>query len=54
MVSFPAHRIPRSRQCNAWDALADSEVFIFAAEAELEAMDAEHVRVHRRGRKGSP
>ncbi len=27
------------------------EVFIFAAEAELEAMDAERVGVHRRGRK---
>jgi hypothetical protein len=38
MVSSSARRILRSRQ---WDALADIEVFIFATEAELEAMDAE-------------
>lgn len=54
MVSVSARRIPRSRQCNAWDALADIEVFIVAAEAELEAMDAERVGVHRRGRKPDP
>ena len=41
MVSLSARRILRSRQRDAWDALADIEVFIFAAEAELEAMDAE-------------
>jgi hypothetical protein len=31
--------------------LADIEVFIFAVEAELEAMDRERIGVHRRGRK---
>ena len=51
MVSFPARRIPRSHQRNGWDALADIEVFIYAAEAELEAMEAERVGVHRRGCK---
>ena len=54
MVSLSARRILRSRQRDAWDALADIEVFIFAAEAELEAMDAERVGVHRRGRKPDP
>ena len=43
MVSFSARRISRSRQRDAWDALADIEVFIFATEAELEAMEAERV-----------
>jgi hypothetical protein len=51
MVSSSARRILRSRQRDAWDARADIEVFIFATEAELEAMDAERVGVHRRGRK---
>jgi hypothetical protein len=51
MVSFSARRIPRSRQRDAWDVLADIEVFIFATEAELAAMEAERVGVHRRGRK---
>jgi hypothetical protein len=41
MVSFSARRISRSRQRDAWDALADIEVFIFATEAELAAMEAE-------------
>jgi hypothetical protein len=50
MVSFPAHRIPRSRQRNAWNALADTHVFIFAAETELEAMEVERIGIHRRGR----
>jgi transposase len=54
MVSFPAGRIPGFRQRNAWDALADIEVFIYAAEAELEAMDKERTGVHRRGRKPDP
>ena len=31
--------------------MADIEVFVFAVEAELEAMDRERVSVHRRGRK---
>jgi hypothetical protein len=43
MVSFSARRIRRFRQRDAWDALADIEVFIFATEAELEAMEAERV-----------
>ena len=54
MVSFPARRIPRCRQPKAWDALADIEVFIYAAEAELAAMDKERAGVHRRGRKPDP
>ena len=44
-------RLPRSRRGDGWDALADIEVFVFAVEAELEAMDRERVGVHRRGRK---
>lgn len=54
MVSFPARRIARSHPRTAWDALADIEVFIDAVEAELEAMEAERVGVHRRGRKPHP
>jgi transposase len=46
-----ARRVPRSRRGNGWDALADLEVFVFAVEAELEAMERERVGVHRRGRK---
>jgi hypothetical protein len=45
MVSLSARRILRSRQRDAWDALADIEVFIFATEVELAAMDAERVGV---------
>src|SRR5215210_3418279 len=44
-------RVPRSRRGDGWDALADLEVFVFAVEAELEAMERERVGVHRRGRK---
>ena len=44
-------RLPRSRRGDGWDALADIGVFVFAVEAELEAMDRERVGVHRRGRK---
>jgi transposase len=44
-------RLPRSRHGDGWDALADIGVFVFAVEAELEAMDRERVGVHRRGRK---
>src|SRR5687768_7555721 len=47
MVLLSARRILRSRQRDAWDALADIEVFIFATEAELAAMEAERVGVHR-------
>src|SRR3954467_5858940 len=43
--------VPRSGRGDGWDALADIEVFVFAVEAELEAMDRERVGVHRPGRK---
>ena len=46
-----ARRVPPSYRGDGWDALADIEVFVFAVEAELEAMDRERVGVHRRGRK---
>jgi hypothetical protein len=46
-----ARRLPRSYRGAGWDVLADIEVFVFAVEAELEAMDQERVGVHRRGRK---
>src|SRR4029453_13491070 len=46
-----ARRVPRSRRGDGWDALADIEVFVFAVEAELEAMERERAAVHRRGRK---
>src|ERR687885_2332135 len=45
---------PRSRRGDGWNALADIEVFVFAVEAELAAMDRERVGVHRRGRKPDP
>jgi hypothetical protein len=43
--------IPRSCRGDGWNALADIEVFVFAVEAELEAMDRERAGVHRGGRK---
>src|SRR4051812_29077026 len=46
-----ARPLPRLRRGDGWDALADIEVFVFAVEAELEAMERERVGVHRRGRK---
>src|SRR4051812_26499199 len=46
-----ARGVPRSRRGDGWNTLADIEVFVFAVEAELEAMDRERVGVHRRGRK---
>ncbi len=46
-----ARRVPRPDRGDGWNILADIEVFIFAVEAELEAMDRERVGVHRRGRK---
>jgi len=46
-----ARSVPRSCRGDGWDALADIEVFVFAVEAELEAMDRERVGVRRRGRK---
>src|SRR5919112_218356 len=46
-----ARPAPRPSRGDGWNTLADIEVFIFAVEAELEAMDRERVGVHRRGRK---
>src|SRR4051812_20367147 len=43
--------VPRPSGGDGWNILADIEVFIFAVEAELEAMDRERIGVHRRGRK---
>src|SRR3954468_8968888 len=42
---------PCPSRSDGWNVLADIEVFIFAVEAELEAMDCERVGVHRRGCK---
>jgi transposase len=44
-------RVPRPSRDDRWNASADIEVFVFAVEAELEAMDRERIGVHRRGRK---
>src|SRR3954465_8670953 len=44
-------RVLRPSRGDGWNALADIEVFVFAVEAELEAMDRERIGVHRRGRK---
>jgi len=46
-----ARRVPRPSRGDGWNILADVEVFIFAVEDELEAMDRERVGVHRRGCK---
>jgi transposase len=46
-----ARPVPRPSRGDGWNALADIEVFVFAVEAELEAMDRERIGVHRRGRK---
>src|ERR671938_1573420 len=46
-----ARRVPQPSRGDGWNILADVEVFVFAVEAELEAMDRERVGVHRRGRK---
>ena len=46
-----ARRVPRPSRGDGWNTLADIEVFIFAVEAELEAMDRERIGVHRCGRK---
>src|SRR3954468_7875032 len=51
LPSPSARHLPRVRRGDGWDALADIEVFVFAVEAELEAMERERVGVHRRGRK---
>src|SRR3712207_4877287 len=53
-LDFPRpspRRFPRPSRGDGWNTLADIEVFVFAVEAELEAMDRERVGVHRRGRK---
>ena len=44
-------RVPCPSRGDGWNALADIEVFVFAVEAELEAMERERIGVHRRGRK---
>ena len=44
-------RVPRPSRGDGWNALAGIEVFVFAVEAEPEAMDHERIDVHRRGRK---
>jgi transposase len=49
-----ARRVPRPSRGDGWNILADVEVFVFAVEAELEAMDRERAGVHRRGRKPDP
>jgi len=54
MVRSFTQDILRSHQRNPWDALADIEVLIYAAEAALEAMHSERTGVHRRGRKPDP
>src|ERR671928_1283312 len=46
-----ARPVPCPCRGDGWNVLADIEVFIFAVEAELEAMDRERIGVHRRGRK---
>ena len=39
----------RSGRGDGWDALTDLEMFVFAVEAKLEAMDHERVGVHHIG-----
>jgi transposase len=51
LPSPSARPVPRPSRGDGWNILADIEVFIFAVEAELEAMDRERIGVHRRGRK---
>src|SRR3954466_6424920 len=46
-----ARPVPCPSRSDGWNALADIEVFVFAVEAELEAMDRERIGMHRRGRK---
>src|SRR6185503_5350026 len=41
LPSPSARHLPRVRRGDGWDALADIEVFVFAVEAELEAMERE-------------
>src|SRR4051794_22306864 len=51
LPSPSARPVPRPSRGDGWNTLADVEVFVFAVEAELEAIDRERVGVHRRGRK---
>jgi transposase len=54
-LSSPSARpVPRPSRGDGWNILAAIEVFIFAVEAELEAMDHERIGVHCRGRKPDP
>ena len=46
-----ARPVPRPSRGDGWNTLADIEMFVFAVEAELEAMDRERIGVRRRGRK---
>ena len=54
MVASPSVEKPRASASSSWDALADIEVFITAAEAELVALERERTGVRRRGRKPDP
>jgi hypothetical protein len=54
MVSSPSVEKPRASASSSWDALADIEVFITAAEADLVALERERTGVRRRGRKPDP
>src|SRR3954464_15239920 len=54
MVSSPSVEKPRASASSSWDALADIEVFITAAEAELVALERARTGVRRRGRKPDP
>src|SRR4051794_21065602 len=47
LPSPSARHLPRVRRGDGWDALADIEVFVFAVEAELEAMERERIGVRR-------
>src|SRR3954453_8496939 len=46
-----ARPVPCPSRSDGGNSLADIQVFVFAVEAELEAMDRERIGVHRRGRK---
>lgn len=51
LIRPSTRRVPRFHGGTGWDTLADIEVFVFAVEAELDAMERERVGVRRRGRK---
>ena len=50
-LRLPTRRVPRPSRGEGWNTLANIEVFVFAVEAELEAVDRERVDVHRHGCK---